>query len=70
MTQQNAALVEESSTAASQLQEQSERLSSLVAAFTLTAHERGLPRRPTPRLRAREHSILETSQALSHPERG
>lgn len=47
MIQQNAALVEESTTAAEQLKEQADRLAAAVGGFTLSE---GSPRRDTPRL--------------------
>ncbi|WP_447894608.1 methyl-accepting chemotaxis protein [Vreelandella sp. GE22] len=48
MTQQNAALVEESTTAAEQLKEQAERLAELVGAFTLADERTGREQHASP----------------------
>ncbi|PXX96684.1 methyl-accepting chemotaxis protein [Halomonas sp. LBP4] len=54
MTQQNAALVEESTTAAEQLQDQADRLAELVGGFTLKARETSAPALPSGRPRVAE----------------
>jgi len=62
VTQQNASLVEEASSASKSLQEQAETLSGLVATFTLESNRRAVPQ---PQVRAVRHPAL-----LSHqPER-
>ncbi|MFC3393337.1 hypothetical protein ACFOGL_18380, partial [Aidingimonas halophila] len=59
MTQQNAALVEESTTAAEQLKAQSDRLAEAVGAFTLSASSSGTPRRT---------NTLPSTQQTTHQE--
>jgi len=50
MTQQNAALVEESTTAAEQLKDQADRLTEAVAGFTLSEQAQADSRQAMPRL--------------------
>ncbi|WP_148252467.1 methyl-accepting chemotaxis protein [Aidingimonas lacisalsi] len=59
MTQQNAALVEESTTAGEQLKAQADRLAEAVGAFTLSASSSGTPRRT---------NTLPSTQQTTHQE--
>ncbi|MBB3141402.1 methyl-accepting chemotaxis protein [Halomonas organivorans] len=59
MTQQNAALVEESTTAAERLKEQADHLAELVGGFTLKARDDSAPALPAARPRRAELALLE-----------
>ncbi|TPV45239.1 methyl-accepting chemotaxis protein, partial [Pantoea deleyi] len=70
VTQQNASLVEEASSASKSLQEQAEALSGLVATFTLESNRRAGPqpqaaavRRPAFRARQPERQGIDMAQA-------